>query len=202
MRPHTATLAAVVLLLTGCQPDVTVPKLSARTADALAAAAAQKRTPFETFDFQCPGRFPPDSPGVVTEAGNTVHIRDIVLHSYTVSDNSLITGRENVWVDVEFNQQNGAGSFHGTLELVPTALGGSGTWQGAFGAHFKGGKFEGNPLTRVDSHMVLHGTGTLEGLTLMFDHLPNLDFAHPPAPFPGCEFDGEKLVGVIVDPRG
>jgi hypothetical protein len=37
---------------------------------------------------------------------------------------------------------------------------------------------------------------------LIVDHLINLAFAHPIAPAEGCEFDGEKLVGEIFDPRG
>ncbi len=200
MHLHTASIAAAVLLLTGCQPDATLPTSPLQTFRASATAAAEKRTPFETFGFGCPN-LPPGNPGVLTVTGSMLHIRDIINHGYTVSSNPLVTGPENVWVDVEINLQNGAGSFHGIVELVPAALGGSGTWRGNFGGHLKGGKFEGNPLTLVDAHIVLHGTGTLEGLKMMFDHLINLDFTHPAPPFPGCEFN-EKFVGVILDPRG
>ena len=203
MKPQTVSVAAAALVLTACQSEITVPTLAPGTPLASAVASTEKRTPFETFDFWGPECLvPPSEPGVVTVTGNTLHIRDVVNHSYTVSTSPLVTGPENVWVDADVNLENGAGSFHGILELVPTALGGSGTWRGSFGAHLKGGQFAENPLTLVDAHMVLHGTGALEGLTLMFDHFANINFAHPAPPFPGCEFDGEKLVGVILDPRG
>jgi hypothetical protein len=191
---------AAALVLTGCGAEVSAPRQIPLTPSASVAATNGKRTPFEAFDFICPDT-PDWDPGTTTVAGNMLHLRDLVTHSYEYSTNPLIAGTTTAWVDAQINTLNNAGSFSGVYEITPTALAGTGTWRGTFGAHFKGGKFEGSPLTLVDSHMILHGTGALEGLTLMFDHIVNLAFAHPAAPFPGCEFDGEKLVGVILDPR-
>jgi hypothetical protein len=128
-----------------------------------------------------------------------LHIRDIINYSYTVSSNALIRGTETVWVDVNINTLNGAGSFAGTIQLTPDALGGRGSWIGSFGGHLKGGRYDGDPLTRVDAEIVARGTGALSGRTIHFAHLLNEAYPHPEGPA-GCTFDGEVFHGVIVDP--
>lgn len=198
MKRHTASVAAALLVLGGCEREVTAPRPQAREIRAAEAVGTEKRTAFESFDFDCGW---PSSPPTRTLTGNMLHVRDLINYSYHVSTNELLEGRLTVWVGANVNLSNGAGSFHGVLELAPTVLAGTGSWVGSFGAHLKGGKFDGNPLTLVDAHMVAHGTGALEGQTLMFDHLVNTAFEHPEGPV-GCTFSGELFKGVILEPRG
>jgi hypothetical protein len=199
MRARITSFAAAILALAGCNGEPTGPPKVSELRVAQVTAAG-KRTSFESYDFVCPS-LPASNPGSVTQTGNTLHVRDVINYSYHVSSNPLVEGLLTVWVSANVNLSNGAGDFAGTLELAPAILDGTGSWVGSFGGHFKGGKFEGNPLTLVDSHMVAHGTGVLEGQSITFDHLVNLAFEHPDGP-DGCTFDGELFKGFIFDPRG
>jgi hypothetical protein len=128
-------------------------------------------------------------------------VRDLINYSYHVSSNPLVDGPLTVWVAADINLETGAGSYNGTLELAPNTLAGKGSWRGKFAGHLNGGKFEGNPLTLVNAHIVAQGTGVLEAQSIKFDQLVNPAFEHPQGPA-GCVFDGELFKGVIVDPRG
>jgi hypothetical protein len=198
MKTHAGSIAAALLALGGCGREPTAPPPLVSQFKLAQTVATEKRTPFESFDFDCGW---PSTPPTRTLTGNTLHVRGLINYSYHVSTNELVEGPLTVWVDANINLSNGAGSFQGTLELAPTVLGGSGSWVGNFGGHLNGGKFEGSPLTRVDARMIAHGTGVLEGQAIMFDHLVNTAFEHPEGPA-GCTFDGELFKGIILDPRG
>jgi len=196
MRPFIAGIAVAALSMGGCGREIAAPHPFApdiRREQAL----TSNGTPFESFDFDCGW---PSSPPTRTFAGNTVHVRDLINYSYHVSANPLVDGRLTVWVAADINLANGAGSYGGTLELAPTTLAGAGSWVGEFAGHLNGGKLEGNPLTLVNAHIVARGTGVLEGQSIKFDQLVNMEFEHPDGPA-GCTFDGELFKGIIFDPR-
>lgn len=196
MKTGTIICAVGTLSLLGCNLESTSP--SELPALRLAQAGIIEKTiPFESFGFDCPG-LPASSPGVTTVSGSTVHVRDIIGYGYHVSTVPLAEGLLTVWVDIQFNE-NGTFVYHGRLELAPTTLNGTGSWVGAFGAHARGNKFDGNPLSHIESHIVANGTGVLEGQSIKFDLMYNSDFAHPPAPA-GCTFVGELFKGFIFTP--
>jgi hypothetical protein len=197
MRPFIAGIVVAALSTGGCGREIAAPHPFAPEIRREQAMTA-KSTEFESFDFDCGW---PSSPPTRTFAGNTVHVRDLINYSYHVSSNPLVDGRLTVWVAADINLETGAGRYGGTLELEPTTLVGTGSWVGEFAGHLNGGKFDGNPLTLVNAHIIAQGTGVLEGQSIMFDQLVNPAFEHPDGPA-GCAFDGELFKGVILDPRG
>ena len=118
-----------------------------------------------------------------------------------VSDNEMVAGASTVTVSVNINLDQSAGNFHGSFVLEPFAYEDQGTWEANFAGHFKGAKFEGNPLTHVDAVMIAQGTGILQGKILWFNHMVNPAFDHPADPdgAGSCNWVGELWSGIILE---
>jgi hypothetical protein len=178
--------------------DGRLDHLTAPRAPALGvhAGTSAERIQFDGIAFDCES-----IEGEITLNGNMLHIRGRLNTGPFLSDNDMVSGESTVLVDINVNLTNFAGSFGGTLTLRPTAHPDA-TWEGQFAGHIKGGRLDSDPLTVVDSHIVVQGQGAYHGMTLAFDHFINPGFLNPFDTPHGCEFVGERWTGVIVIPKG
>lgn len=197
MRALSATLSLVLVTgLVGCQDDATAPTLFTGPQLGMAGRSAE-RIPFDGFAFRCSS-----IEGEITQNGNMLHIRGRLGDGVFLSENDMVAGEFTVLVhSINVNLTNFAGNFHGTLTLKPTAHPDA-SWEGDFAGHLKGAKFDSDPLTLVDSHIVAQGKGAFHGMTMAFDHFINPAFDNPFDIPEGCVFDGERWTGVIVNPDG
>ena len=105
-------------------------------------------------------------PGTMTIVGENIIIKDQVVESSFMADNSLVTGTAIITASGKLNMYTGEGPVHGKMTLIPDAVTG-GVWECNWtGYRSKTGESE----WTGNLHLAGHGEGgEIDGMKINFD---------------------------------
>lgn len=179
-------------------------------------AAAQHRVPLRETPIEAYGVLCGESPGQVQHAAD-VATREITYTGAIISDERQVAGALTVWLTVKRDKRTGGGSYIGRMEVRPANLTGDAAWVGRFSGDLDptlpfddvaalGRQIVHRRMISTDHgrtgevRRLLHGTGSLEKMELIFDFRVNEGSRPAAASLPaGCDKgDFELWKGALV----